>query len=89
MAESLLEPTNGRSRRHRPTLPVAKAFLQGVGLESTPEWLSKLTQLKELSISNNQIKTVPTWIANLTHLEILYCHHNLTDLPPLLPNLSI
>lgn len=56
--------------------------LNGLGLEALPEQLGKLTHLKLLHLSDNQLASLPEWLAGLTQLQKLYISSNeLTSLP--------
>jgi len=46
-------------------------YLNYLDISSLPETLFELTQLKELSLSGNQLKILPESISKLKHLEVL------------------
>jgi len=57
-------------------------YLNYLDISSLPEKLFELTQLKELSLSGNQLQALPEGIGKLKHLELLDLAGNaLTQLP--------
>jgi len=62
------------------------------GLESLPEWVGLLPNLKELHVSGNQLTVLPEWLGQLTNLRYLeFSSNGLSSLPESLrelPNLK-
>jgi len=57
--------------------------LSGKGLTSVPPELTRLTNLRWLSLSYNRLTAVPPELAQLTNLQVLYLSNNqLTAVPP-------
>jgi internalin A len=63
--------------------------LESLGLQSVPEEVRQLRNLKRLDLSNNRIEDLPRWIGELANLDALYLHGNpLRTIPASIQQLS-
>jgi|GEM_PF-1704432 len=51
-------------------------YLDDMRLESVPSFIKKFSQLKELSLSGNQLSKLPGWLAKLDNLESIDLRDN-------------